>query len=87
MDDRHALDVRATECAAQPSPDGDEVRYLGSILMRQDEVVLCFFEGPVSSVRRVAEAAKIPFERILEMAGGLAPGRRAKPRGPTRKGR
>ena len=41
------------------------VRYLGSILLREDEVVLCQFEGPAASVRDVAERAEIPFERIL----------------------
>jgi hypothetical protein len=38
----------------------------GSILMRIDEVVLCRFEGGASAVRRVAEAAAIPFDRIVE---------------------
>ena len=47
------------------------VRYLGSILLREDEVVLCQFEGPADSVRDVAERAEIPFERILATA--LAP--------------
>ena len=41
------------------------VRYLGSILLREDEVVLCQFEGRAESVRSVAERAEIPFERIL----------------------
>jgi hypothetical protein len=38
----------------------------GSILMRIDEVVLCRFEGGASAVRRVAEAAAILFDRIVE---------------------
>jgi hypothetical protein len=42
------------------------VRYLGSLLMCQDEVVLCLFAGAERSVRRAAEEAGIPFERILE---------------------
>jgi hypothetical protein len=41
------------------------VRYLGSILLREDEVVLCEFEGRAERVREVAERAEIPFERIL----------------------
>ncbi len=65
-EDLRALDRRAAECAAEQSLDGGGVRYLGSILMRQDEVVLCFFEGSASGVRRAAERAEIPFERILE---------------------
>ena len=47
------------------------VRYLGSILLREDEVVLCQFEGTAEAVRDVAERARIPFERIL--AAALAP--------------
>jgi hypothetical protein len=61
-----ALDERVTACAAEPSADGDRVRYLGSLLMHEDEVVLCRFEGSGPAVRRVAERAAIPFERILE---------------------
>ena len=44
------------------------VRYLGSILLREDEVVLCQFEGTADSVRDVAELAGVPFERILATA-------------------
>jgi len=61
-----ALDDRVNASAAELSADGDVVRYLGSLLMREDEVVLCRFEGSESAVRRVAERAAIPFERILE---------------------
>ena len=71
-DDLRRLDERATasvEKLAVDAKDGDEdVRYLGSVLMRADEVVLCFFEGSAADVRRVAEDAAIPFERILETA-------------------
>jgi hypothetical protein len=42
------------------------VRYLGSILMAEDEVVLCQFEGTSAAVREAAERAQIPFERIVE---------------------
>ncbi|HZU75708.1 MAG TPA: hypothetical protein VFA70_03030, partial [Dehalococcoidia bacterium] len=63
--DLHRLDERATASAAELSTDGDTVRYLGSLLMRDDEVVLCRFAGLEPSVRRVAERASIPFERIL----------------------
>lgn len=65
-DDLRSLDRRAAACAAEQSLDGEEVRYLGSILMRQDEVVLCFFEGSASGVHQAAQRAEIPFERILE---------------------
>ena len=35
-----ALDARATACAGELSRSGEPVRYLGSVLMREDEVVL-----------------------------------------------
>jgi hypothetical protein len=66
--DLRQLDERAHAAAAEVSGGGEEVRYLGAILMRQDEVVLCRFEGAAVAVRRAAEAAHIPFERILETA-------------------
>jgi hypothetical protein len=62
--DIEALDARAV-AAARDLPAG-AVRYLGSILMREDEVVLCQFEGTAETVREVAERAQIPFERLLE---------------------
>jgi len=61
-----ALDLRAAEAAAELTRDGMPVRYLGSILMLEDEVVLCLFDGTPASVRTAAEQAEIPFERVLE---------------------
>jgi hypothetical protein len=66
--DLRQLDERAQAAAAAVSGTGEEVRYLGAILLREDEVVLCRFEGGVVAVRRAAEEAAIPFERILEAA-------------------
>jgi len=66
--DLHALDLRALAQAAACSRGGDDVRYLGSILLRADEVVLCRFQGREAAVRRAAVQAEIPFERILEAA-------------------
>jgi hypothetical protein len=66
--DLAALDQRAQAAADEESREGNEVHYLGSLLMRQDEVVLCQFTGAESAVRRVAEQAAIPFERILAAA-------------------
>jgi hypothetical protein len=43
----------------------DDVRYLGSVLLREDEVVLCQFEGTADAIRRVAERAGVPYERLL----------------------
>jgi hypothetical protein len=61
-----ALDRRARACAEGASRAGEPVRYLDSILMRLDEVVLCRFEGTADAVQRVAERAAIPFDRIVE---------------------
>ncbi len=63
-----ALDARAFAAAAELARGGEPVSFLGSILMREDEVVLCQFEGAAETVRRAAELAGIPFERILETA-------------------
>ena len=66
--DLHALDARALAHAAALSRAGEDVRYLGSILLREDEVVLCRFQGTAAAVRRAAVDAEIPFERILASA-------------------
>jgi hypothetical protein len=58
--DLEALDQRVAQAAT-----GLDVRYLGSILLREDEVVLCQFDGPADAVRALAERAQVPFERIL----------------------
>jgi Protein of unknown function (DUF4242) len=60
------LDARAGASAAELAGRGEPVRYLGSILMREDEVVLCLFDGTEQAVRRAAEQAGVPFERILQ---------------------
>lgn len=64
-----AVDERAAASAAELTRAGSPVRYLGSLLMRIDEVVLCLFEGELAAVRSAAEQAGVPFERILEAAG------------------
>ena len=66
--DLEAIDRRAVKCAIAETGEGEGVRYLGSILMRSDEVVLCFFQGPATAVHRTAVCAAIPFERIVETA-------------------
>ncbi len=60
------LDLRALASVEAAARAGETVRYLGSILMRSDEVVLCRFQGGAAAVRRAAERARIPFERIVE---------------------
>jgi hypothetical protein len=65
-----AADERIATCAAAL-----DVRYLGSILLHEDEVVLCQFEGTAEAVREVVVCAEVPFERILESTLYRAQGR------------
>ena len=67
-DDLRRIDERAAAAVEGLDPAANNVRYLGSVLMREDEVVLCQFEGPAGSIREVAERAEVPFERILATA-------------------
>jgi hypothetical protein len=67
--DLEALDRRVRAVTADLG-----VRYLGSILVREDEVVLCHFEGSADAVRDAAERAAIPYERILETTRTPRPG-------------
>jgi len=60
-----AVDARIVAGVAACNAAGVSVRYLGSILLRDDEVLLCRFEGAEADVRRVVEAADVPFERLL----------------------
>ncbi len=69
QDDLRELDKRVEACVAELAREGERVRYLGSILMVEDEVVLCLFEGSLVTVQRAAERARIPFGRILRSAG------------------
>jgi hypothetical protein len=64
--DLRALDARADAAVAELAQGGEQVHYLGSVLMLTDEVVLCLFEGSGAVVRQAAERAGIPFERIIE---------------------
>ena len=68
-DDLRRIDERAAAAVEGLDSAANNVRYLGSVLMREDEVVLCFFEGTAEGVRHAAQDAAIPFERILETAG------------------
>jgi hypothetical protein len=68
-----ALDARALASASELTLAGEPVRFLGSILMHEDEVVLCLFDGTEQSVRRAAEQAGVPFERILAVSGSPWP--------------
>jgi hypothetical protein len=65
-DDLRDLDRRIEDCVAELSAQGESVRYVGSMLIVDDEVVLCLFEGPIATVRHVTERARVPFGRILQ---------------------
>jgi hypothetical protein len=65
-------DVRELDRRIGASLTGD-VRYLGSVLMREDEVVLCHFEGTGDAIRLVAKQAHVPYERLLEATVSLSP--------------
>jgi hypothetical protein len=64
----YALNVRAASAARRLAAAGHAVRFVGSILLPEDEVVLCEFEGTEPLVRRASEAAAIPFARIVKSA-------------------
>ena len=68
-DDLRSLDERVASCVTELARAGERVRYLGSMLIVEDEVVLCLFEGSAAGVRHVAERAAIPFGRILSSTG------------------
>jgi hypothetical protein len=70
--DVRELDRRIVACAAALGP-GAGVRYLGSILIREDEVVLCQFAGPLAAVREVVRRAAVPLDRLLSTAVAPAP--------------
>jgi hypothetical protein len=54
-----------TELARSRSP----VSFLGSLLIPEDEVLLCLFAGPHAEVRALSERAGLPFERVLRCVG------------------
>jgi hypothetical protein len=70
--DVHEDDVRRLDQRIAASLS-DDVRYLGSMLIREDEVVLCHFEGTADGIRRVAKRACVPYERLLEATVSVPP--------------
>ena len=59
-----AVAARATEDSSRDARDG--AKYLGSLLFRDDELVLCMFEAPSpSAVKRASGRAGIPYERVM----------------------
>lgn len=61
------LDVaNAVTHLASSREDADTVSWVDSILVPDDEIVLCVFEGPsAEAVRASAERAGLPAERIV----------------------
>ena len=43
--------------------------FFGSLLMPDDEVLLCLFAGPLGDVRQLCERAGLPYERIVPCQG------------------
>ncbi len=68
QEDLRQLDRRVEASIGAVAGDNEPVRYLGWLLVIDDEVVLVLFEGPGGPVRRVVEHAEIPFGRILQVA-------------------
>jgi Nickel responsive protein SCO4226-like len=57
---------RARAAALERQEEGDDVEFLGSILVPADETVFCLFAGREQDVRAASERAGLPFERVLE---------------------
>ncbi len=65
-----ALDGRASHSARRTSGTEQAVHYVGSMLMPEDEVVFCFFEGPsAEAIATAARSAQIPYARIVGSTG------------------
>lgn len=65
QDDLIALVQQIGVAAGELARQGGLVRYLGSMLVVDDEVVLCLFEGQPEAVRHAMQQAGISSERIL----------------------
>jgi len=72
-EDLRELDRRIDASVEAVAGDGEPIRYLGRLLVIDDEVVLVLLEGPIGRVRRVAEHAGIPFGRILRATLAASP--------------
>ncbi len=72
-DDVATVDRRALAAAAELAEQGEDVSYIGSLVMREDEVLLCRFAGSADAVRRAAERAGIPYERIVAASSRPGP--------------
>jgi hypothetical protein len=60
-----AIAARATANSSRDARHG--AKYLGSLLFRDDDLVLCMFEAPSpSAVKRASDRAGIPCERVMD---------------------
>lgn len=50
-------------------PGRPPISFLGSLLMLQDEVLLCIFAAGLAEVSALCERAGLPFERIVGCVG------------------
>ena len=57
---------RARTAAEDARREGDQLEFLGSILIPAEETVFCLFAGREEDVRAASQRAGLPFERILE---------------------
>jgi hypothetical protein len=65
-----AAEVLAERVRAElAGPAGTGIRFLGSLLMPEDEVLLCLFCGPLDEVRAVIERAALPADRVVGCIG------------------
>jgi len=68
-----SADTRARRAAGELTAEGHEVRYLGSVLVADDEVVFFFFDGPsVGLVEEAGKRADIDFARVMRTVGARA---------------
>jgi hypothetical protein len=76
-----AASRRLRAAADRGNDTGEQVRYLGSVLVPSDEVVFCLFEAAdVAGVRAVNERADVALDRIVGchgVVGGFMPAPRA----------
>jgi hypothetical protein len=72
-DEIRDLGRRIVRATTEPAGTGGPAGYLGCLRVTDDEVVLFLFEGPIGSVRQVAERAGVRADRILRCIPDLQP--------------
>lgn len=67
MSDLAAAQQAAIATSKQFSAEGTSVRYIRSTFVPESGACMCLFEAAgADAVKRVNEAAKIPFDRVTE---------------------